>query len=113
MAQGKDGKIKFSEIPLETSWIKSGKEKATVPYKGLIIRGDKDHSILYIDEHGLRKSSAFIESMVQGRPIMIGVKTRKETNTKVFSGPIKVSQEDLKSFEECNLELAEVMNSKW
>jgi hypothetical protein len=112
IAEGRDGKVKASEIPLEMFWIKSGKEKATIPYRGRVIRGDNGLSVAYVDENGLSKSSAFMDAIGENRPILISAKLKKEANSFVFSGPVKVSREDWKSFGECNLELMEGWNTK-
>ena len=107
----KNGMMKRDQIPLQSYWIKSQGSNATVPYQDKTFPGEDNISLMNFDKDGLDKYSDMISSITEQRPVMIGAAFKNEDTPKVFSGLVQISQADLDSFYNCNVEIAKKITS--
>lgn len=89
-------------IPLDNYWIKSASTPATAPTPGVIFPGHDGISFFYWEMNGVNKYRDMMRSVLEKIPLVIGVQIRGESNTKLFTGVVQMSEKDIELFSRCN-----------
>ena len=90
------------DIPLDSYWIKSANTAATSPTQGVIFPGYDGIAFFYWEMNGINKYKDMMRTVLEKKPLMIGVQIRGESDTRLFTGVVQMSEKDIELFSKCN-----------
>lgn len=103
------GNPQKANIPLDNYWIKSANTAATAPTQGVIFPGYDGISFFYWEMNGVNKYRDMMRTVLKKEPLIIGVQIRGESDTRLFTGVVQMSEKDIELFSRCNNALVSLL----
>lgn len=98
---------KISKFSLQSLWFKPEGSRATRPNEGKTTVGEDGVSLMYSDQEQFAVYTNFLQSVLDGKPVMIGFRRSAKEDERIVSGVIQLSKPDFALFMQCNAELVE------